>query len=123
MQIKLSDLFSAKPTLDGLLELDLPFLTSYKVARLAARLRDEFAAAESARIKVFSRHGTEKDGKITVPLDKSKELEADLKLLQAEEVEVDVKPLPASLFKSVPTLKPKFLTGLGPFISWDMEAD
>ena len=100
MKLKVSALFSAYLVLTAIIneKRELPSIGQYRVARMHDKLESEFNVASASRDELITKFGTEKDGAFSIyPPDAGwKEFAEAWDKVAAEEIEIEVQPIPLS---------------------------
>lgn len=115
MEITLREMIAARDPLQKLAGLKLPAASAYRIARLISRLNPELASAEIGRLSLYREYGTEKDGSVTVPLDRMDAFQPKLDAYLDTSTEIDVQPLAFSDIEQA-EITPGDILSLGQFI-------
>ena len=93
MNVKLIQILSARDTLSRLGERTLPVKQSYRLAKLIKAINSEMGVYEGERIKLCEKYGTLNKEKHIYEFEDEeyKSFEADINVLQSQEVELDIK--------------------------------
>jgi hypothetical protein len=110
----LAEISIAAPAVTSLLKERLPIKAKYHLGKLAAKLETELRTLNTERMALFREYGAERpatqedvDAKIapgigapvlTVPPEKMEEFSKKVEELLSVEAEIDLKPVPLSLF-------------------------
>lgn len=105
MKIKLSVLLNITPALNELLEIKLPIKAAYRVQRLATKIGAEQTTANTMRNKLIEEFGGPAQGdkppSIAPDSDNWGVFVEKLEALMAEEIDIDVEPIPLELLGDV----------------------
>lgn len=93
MKTSIKQILNARETLSRLAEKALPVKQSYRLAKLIKAVNNELSIYEGERVKLCEKYGTlNKEKRIYEFEDEAyKSFEADINVLQSQEVELDIK--------------------------------
>lgn len=102
--MKLLDLVASREALQRLISLELPAATSFAIARTVRPIQAELQSYEQARVMLVRKLGEERDGQISVPLDKLTEFNVEHLALLDVELKLDINLLSPDILGETPVM-------------------
>ncbi len=123
MKVKNDIIFMAKPSLEKLIEKELPVKASFALAKLVNRMLPTFAAIENTRnglIKKYATADPDDPNQFSIPLDTEEHAqftrEFNELMEQEEELVFEMVTLPEMVDGVALTIEPSVLMALEPFV-------
>lgn len=96
MKITIEKILDAREVLSRLAEKALPVKQSYGLAKVVKAVNDELTVYNSERIKICKKYGTANKEKQKYDINDWDGLRKDMRTLESQEVDLDVKPIDIS---------------------------